>query len=141
MKLNIKVEVDGCMPIRATEDSAGFDLVSAVNSKIEPFETKLISAGIKIELEKGYEAQIRPRSGLALKKNVTVLNSPGTIDSDFRGTVGIIMTNLGKDDFHIFQGDRIAQMVIQKVPEVELSIVNELSETDRGEGGFGSTGI
>lgn len=125
-----------------TEHAAGMDIVAAVKEKVilKPNETKLIPTGLKIAVPNGYEAQVRPRSGLALKKNIGVLNSPGTIDSDYRGEVGIILTNFGKEDFEVNRGDRIAQMVIAPVIQVKIVEVAELDETTRGAGGFGSTG-
>jgi len=127
----------------ATEGSAGIDLRS--NNKeaitLAPGETKLIPTGIAIALPVGYEAQVRPRSGLALKNSVTVLNTPGTIDSDYRGEVGVILINHGKQDYVVEPGTRIAQMIVAKYEKVELDFVTELSETERGEGGFGSTGV
>lgn len=125
-----------------TEHAAGMDIVAAVKEKVvlKPGETKLIPTGLKIAVPNGYEAQVRPRSGLALKKNIGVLNSPGTIDSDYRGEVGIILTNFGKEDFEVNRGDRIAQMVIAPVIQVKIVEVAELDETTRGAGGFGSTG-
>lgn len=126
----------------ATKGSAGIDL-RANNDQdiiIKSNSTKLIPTGIAIALPEGYEAQIRPRSGLALKKSVTVLNSPGTIDSDYRGEVGVILINHGKDDFIVTKGQRIAQMVIAKYEYVNFDYVDNLDETSRGEGGFGSTG-
>ncbi len=125
-----------------TEHAAGMDIVAAVKEEmiLLPGETKLIPTGLKIAVPNGYEAQVRPRSGLALKKNIGVLNSPGTIDSDYRGEVGIILSNFGKEPFAVNRGDRIAQMVIAPVVQVKIVEVNELSETARGAGGFGSTG-
>lgn len=125
-----------------TEHAAGMDIIAAVKEKVvlKSGETKLIPTGLKIAVPNGYEAQVRPRSGLALKKNIGVLNSPGTIDSDYRGEVGIILTNFGKENFEVNRGDRIAQMVIAPVVQVKIVEVAELSETARGEGGFGSTG-
>jgi dUTP pyrophosphatase len=125
-----------------TEHAAGMDIVAAVKEKVilKPGETKLIPAGLKIAVPNGYEAQVRPRSGLALKKNIGVLNSPGTIDSDYRGEVGIILANFGKEDFEVNRGDRIAQIVIAPVIQVKIVEVAELDETTRGAGGFGSTG-
>ena len=126
----------------ATEGSAGIDL-RANNDKdiiIASGETALIPTGIAIALPIGYEAQIRPRSGLALKSSVTVLNTPGTIDSDYRGEIGIILINHGKKDFTVTKGSRVAQMVIAKYEKSSLEFVTELSDTVRGSGGFGSTG-
>ena len=130
------------LPKYATIGSAGIDLRS--NEKytilLEPFKRELIHTGIHIELPQGYEAQIRPRSGLALKKGLTVLNSPGTIDSDYRGEIGVILYNASKDPAVVEPGERIAQMVIAKYEQVELVNVNSLNETDRGDGGYGHTG-
>jgi dUTP pyrophosphatase len=107
---------------------------------MKPFERKLIPTGLHIELPEGYEAQIRPRSGLAIKKGITVLNSPGTIDADYRGEICAILINLSQDDFIIEDGERICQMVIAEHARAEWQEVNELSETERGAGGFGHTG-
>lgn len=130
------------MPSYATEQSAGMDLRSAnhENIIIKPGETKLIPTGIAIALEKGYEAQVRPRSGLALKNSITVLNTPGTIDADYRGEVGVILINHSQTDFTVERGTRIAQMVISKYETVIIELAEELNETSRGSGGFGSTG-
>ena len=147
-KIRIKVEkVKGCedlpLPISASKFSSGVDLLSAETSEIilKPGNVKLVSAGIKIMIPKGYEGQIRPRSGLALKYGVTVLNTPGTIDSDYRGIVKVILINLSKKEFVIQKGDRIAQLVIQKVFFPDFKLVPTLSKTKRGEGGFGHSGI
>lgn len=108
---------------------------------LQPFKRVLIKTGFRIELPEGIEAQVRPRSGLAIKHGITVLNSPGTVDSDYRNEIGIILINLGADPFHINKGDRIAQLVFQRVEQVKLNIVGKLSVTVRNEGGFGSTEI
>jgi dUTP pyrophosphatase len=131
------------VPKPATRHSAGVDLRAAVEAEvsIQPGDTVLVSTGIKVAIPNGFEWQIRPRSGLALKHGVTVLNSPGTIDSDYRGPVGVILVNHGKKPFVIKRGDRIAQAVLVSVESVELEAVSELSETVRGEGGFGHTGV
>ncbi|WAM30552.1 dUTP diphosphatase [Caldicellulosiruptor naganoensis] len=131
------------LPQYVSSGSAGMDLFACVEEEmvINPGEIKLIRTGIYIELPDGYEAQIRPRSGLALKYGITVLNSPGTIDSDYRGEIGVILINLGREPFVLKRGDRIAQMVICKYEKVEIEEAQELSETERGDGGFGSTGI
>ena len=130
------------LPKHETSGSAGLDLRSNEEYIIPilPFGRTLIHTGIHIELPQGYEAQIRPRSGLALKKGLTVLNSPGTIDSDYRGEIGVILYNSSKEVASIEPGERIAQMVIAKYEQVELVDVNSLNETDRGDGGFGHTG-
>lgn len=131
------------LPIYSTEGSSGADLFAAVEEEviIKPRERKLISSGIKLEIPEGYEAQIRPRSGLAIKYGITLVNTPGTIDSDYRGEIKIIMINLGDEDFTIKRGDRIAQMVIAPVIKADFIFGTSLNETKRGSGGFGSTGI
>ena len=128
---------------KGTEDSAGFDLMAAIKEKItlKPSSTELIPAGFCLEMPKDFEAQVRPRSGLALKNSVTVLNSPGTIDADYRGEVGVILINHSKKNFDIHRGMRIAQIVFAKLPQVELEESDELNKTERGSGGFGSTGV
>ena len=147
-KIEIKIEkVRGCedlpLPVSTSELSSGVDLLSAEASDavLKPGKIKLISTGIKIMIPKGYEGQIRPRSGLALKHGITVLNTPGTIDSDYRGIVKVILINLGEEDFNIQRGDRIAQLVIQKIFSPNFKIVKTLDKTKRGEGGFGHSGI
>lgn len=130
------------LPSYATKLSAGNDLFAAIDDPmtIKAGEVKLVPTGIAIALKMGYEAQIRPRSGLAAKHSVTVLNSPGTIDADYRGEVKVLLINHGKEDFVIERGMRIAQMVISKYEQITWSEVNSLDETIRGDGGFGSTG-
>ena len=130
------------LPTYATEQSAGMDLTAAIEEAIElgAGERMLIPTGLSIALPEGYEAQVRPRSGLALKHGITVLNSPGTIDADYRGEIGVILANMGKTDFTVERGMRIAQMVIAKHAFVQWEVVEDLDETDRGAGGFGSTG-
>lgn len=130
------------LPAYETDASAGLDLRAFIEEPIvlKSLERKLIPTGLKIELPKGYEAQIRPRSGLALKNGISLLNAPGTIDADYRGDIGIILVNLSTEDFTVNPGDRIAQMVIAKFEQISWDLVEELSETERGAGGFGSTG-
>ena len=130
------------LPKYETAGSAGMDLLAAIDEDlvIKPGEVSLVKTGIAIALEPGYEAQVRPRSGLALKKQLTVLNSPGTIDSDYRGEICAILINHSKEDFVINRGMRIAQMVIAKYEQAQIEEVESLDETVRGEGGFGSTG-
>ena len=130
------------MPHYETLASAGMDLRAAIESAItlKPLERAIVPTGLFMELPVGYEAQVRPRSGLAAKKGITVLNAPGTIDADYRGNVGVILVNLSNEDFTIENGERIAQMVISKHERAEWEDVETLSDTDRGEGGFGSTG-
>ena len=130
------------MPAYATAGSAGMDLCAHIQESVvlEPLERKLIPTGLFIELPTGYEAQIRPRSGLALKQGITCLNSPGTIDADYRGEIGVILINLSNEIQVLSPGDRIAQMVIAPVMQISWEPVTELTATSRGAGGFGSTG-
>ncbi len=130
------------LPSYATPQSAGVDLYASLDSPmtIDPLERTLVPTGLFIELPQGYEAQIRPRSGLAIKHGITLLNTPGTIDADYRGEIKIIVINISKEAFLIQHGDRIAQMIISRFEQVDWKIVNALSETTRGEGGFGHTG-
>ena len=131
------------LPTYATELSAGMDLRANLTDSIvlKPLQRCLVPTGIFMALPEGYEAQVRPRSGLALKKGITVLNSPGTIDADYRGEVGVILVNLSAEDFVVEDGERIAQMVIARYEQVEWESVEVLSETERGSGGFGHTGV
>lgn len=137
---------EGCedlpLPRYATEGSSGMDLVADVESEVilKPGDIRLISAGIYISMPSGYEAEIRPRSGLALKHGISFVNTPGTIDSDYRGLISIIMINHGKEPFTIRRGDRIAQMVIKEVVRADLEVREELDDTVRSHGGFGHTG-
>ncbi len=142
MRVNIINKSNNALPAYETASSAGMDLRAFVDADVvlKPFERKLIPTGLYIELPDGYEAQIRPRSGLAIKSGITVLNSPGTIDADYRGEIKVILINLSQDDFTIKSGDRICQMVIAKHEKAEFVEVNEISETERGAGGFGHTG-
>ena len=130
------------LPQYMTEHAAGMDVYAAVTDPIvmKPGETKLIPTGMSIEVPVGYEAQIRPRSGLALKHSIGILNSPGTIDADYRGEVGIILTNFGDKDFTVNRGERVAQMIVAPVAKVVIEQVEEVSTTVRGAGGFGHTG-
>jgi len=130
------------LPAYETAGSAGMDLRAALGEgeTVEPGQRKLIPTGLKIALEPGYEAQVRPRSGLALKHGISAPNSPGTIDSDYRGEVGVILINLGELPFEIKRGDRIAQMVIARYEQAQMIEVEAVDETARGAGGFGSTG-
>ena len=142
MRVKIINKSNNALPAYETASSAGMDLRAFFDADVvlKPFERKLIPTGLYIELPDGYEAQIRPRSGLAIKSGITVLNSPGTIDADYRGEIKVILINLSKDDFIIKSGDRICQMVIAKHEKAEFVEVNEISETERGAGGFGHTG-
>lgn len=130
------------LPTYATPESAGCDLLAAIDGDItlSPLQRVLVPTGLKMMLPDGFEAQVRPRSGLALKHGITVLNTPGTIDADYRGEIGIILINLGQENFTITRGMRIAQMIIAPVTQTQWQEVNELNGTTRGEGGFGSTG-
>ena len=131
------------LPQYATPQSAGMDLRANLEEPIilRPLERRLIPTGLHIALQAGYEAQVRPRSGLALKKGITVLNSPGTIDADYRGEVGVLLINLSQEDFVVNDGERIAQMVIARHEQGEFEAVEVLDETERGEGGYGHTGV
>lgn len=131
------------LPAYATPQSAGMDLRANIEAPItlRPMERRLISTGLHIALPEGYEAQVRPRSGLALKRGITVLNSPGTIDADYRGEVGVLLINLSQEDFVINDGERIAQMVIARHEQADFVVVEELDQTERGEGGYGHTGV
>ena len=135
-------DTDCVVPKYATEDSAGMDLSSASKDTIilKPKEFKLVPTNLIIEIPKGYEGQIRPRSGLALKFGITVLNSPGTVDADYRGEVKVLLINHSTNDFEIKHGDRIAQLIISKYEKVDLQFDDNISETERGTGGYGSTG-
>jgi dUTP pyrophosphatase len=130
------------LPEYMSANASGVDLLAAIEEdiSISPGDRKLIPAGISLALPSGFEGQIRPRSGLALKHGLTVLNSPGTIDADYRGEIKVILINLGPEAYKIRRGERIAQLVIQALPEVILTEVEELPATERGEGGFGHTG-
>lgn len=143
MKIDIVNTSNHELPSYETLLSAGMDLRAVTPEPIvlSSLDRVIIKTGLFIALPGGFEAQVRPRSGLAAKKGVTVLNAPGTIDADYRGEIGVILVNLSKEDFTIENGDRIAQLVIAKYERAEWNSVNELSETSRGSGGFGSTGV
>jgi dUTP pyrophosphatase len=131
------------LPAYATPQSAGMDLRANLEAPItlHPMERRLIPTGLHIALPEGYEAQVRPRSGLALKHGLTVLNTPGTIDADYRGEIGVVLINLSQEDFVINDGERIAQMVIARHEQGDFVVVEQLDETERGEGGYGHTGV
>lgn len=131
------------LPTYATEQSAGMDLRANIDEPItlKPLQRALVKTGLHIALPKGYEAQVRPRSGLALKHGITVLNTPGTIDADYRGELCVLLVNLGSEDFIINDGERIAQMVVAKHETVEFCLAETLDETERGAGGYGHTGV
>lgn len=135
-----KISDEAVIPRYAHFGDAGMDLFSVENCTINPGETRLIKTGISIELPEGYEAQVRPRSGMALKNSITVLNTPGTIDAGYRGEVGVILINHSNQEFEITKGMKIAQMVISQFTMAIVQEVDELSDSDRGSGGFGSTG-
>ena len=143
MQIKIINKSNHKLPAYETLSSAGMDLRAYISAPItlEPMERAVVKTGLFIELPLGYEAQVRPRSGLAAKKGVTVLNAPGTIDADYRGELGVILINLSSETFTVENGERIAQMVIAKHERAEWQEVEVLSETSRGAGGFGSTGI
>ena len=143
MDINIINKSSHAIPHYETIASAGMDLRANITESqiLKPLERTIIKTGLFIELPIGFEAQVRPRSGLAAKKGITVLNAPGTIDADYRGEIGIILVNLSNENFTIENGERIAQLIIAKHDRAEWIEVKELSETSRGEGGFGSTGV
>ena len=148
MGLKVKVKqlphgADIPLPKYMSEHAAGMDLFAAVSGElvIPSGEWKLVPTGLAIALPEGFEAQVRPRSGLALKQGVSILNTPGTVDADYRGEVGVILMNHGKTDLVIKRGDRIAQMIINKIERIEFEEVEELPSTERGAGGFGHTGV
>ena len=143
MVLKIVNKSNNKLPRYETELSAGMDVRAFIDIPItlEPLERTLVKTGLYAELEKGFEIQVRPRSGLALKKGITVLNAPGTIDADYRGEIGVILINLSKENFIISSGDRIAQLVVCRHEQPIIKLRESLGETQRGEKGFGSTGI
>ncbi len=138
----VQNESDFDLPTYATKAAAGADLKAAIQTALtlQPLERKIVPTGLKIALPEGYEAQVRPRSGLAAKHGITVLNTPGTIDADYRGEIGVILVNLSNSPFTIEPGERIAQLVVAKFEQIDWKLTQELTETARGEGGFGSTG-
>ena len=142
MKINIINKSSNALPHYETIASAGMDLRASLSEAriLKPLERTIVGTGLFIELPIGYEAQVRPRSGLAAKKGITVLNAPGTIDADYRGEIGVILVNLSNEDFTIQNGERIAQLVIAKHERAEWELTETLTDTERGEGGFGSTG-
>jgi dUTP pyrophosphatase len=144
MSLEIKIKKinsEAILPHYMHKGDAGMDLFSCENYILGPGERKLFGIGLKIEIPEGYEMQIRPKSGLTLKYGITVLNTPGTIDSSYRGEVGVILINHRDEDYEIKKGEKIAQAVINRVETAEITEVEELSDSSRGEGGFGSTGL
>lgn len=143
MKIQVVNKGHQPLPVYATVQSAGMDLRANIDEPIvlRPMERRLIPTGLYIALPAGYEAQVRPRSGLALKRGITVLNAPGTIDADYRGEVGVLLINLSSEDFIVNDGERIAQMIIAQHETAEFLEVETLDETERGAGGYGHTGI
>jgi len=143
MKIQIVNNSKHQLPSYETLASAGMDLRANIEAPIvlQPLERAIVPTGLHIALEAGYEAQVRPRSGLAAKKGISVLNAPGTVDADYRGDIGVILVNLSNEAFEVCDGDRIAQLVIAKHERADWVEVEVLSETDRGQGGFGSTGV
>lgn len=143
MKIDIINTSKHELPSYETISSAGLDLRANLETPVvlKPLERAIIKTGLFIALPGGYEAQVRPRSGLAAKKGISVLNAPGTIDADYRGEIGVILVNLSNEDFTVNDGERVAQMVIAKHERAEWKLVSKLDETDRGSGGFGSTGM
>ena len=143
--LKIKVINKGHQPLPryATLQSAGMDLRANLDEPIvlHPMERCLVPTGLYIALPEGYEAQVRPRSGLALKRGITVLNAPGTVDADYRGEVGVLLINLSQEEFIVNDGERVAQMVISRHEQADFEVVAELDETERGTGGYGHTGV
>ena len=141
--IKVKNTSNNDLPAYATEGSAGMDIRANLQEAVtlRPLQRQMISTGLFIEIPEGYEAQVRPRSGLANKQGITCLNSPGTVDSDYRGEIKVILINLSDEEQIINHGDRIAQMVFAKTETVKLHLVQQLNETQRGEGGFGHTGI
>jgi dUTP pyrophosphatase len=136
-----KLDPDAMLPAYAHESDAGMDVRSIESLTIPPMRRALVHTGLVMMLPPGYEAQVRPRSGLALKSGVTVLNTPGTIDAGYRGEVGVILANFGEEPFEVRKGDKIAQLVVAPVTKAVVEEAYELDETDRGAGGFGSTGV
>ncbi len=143
VKVNVVNRGHQQLPAYATPQSAGMDLRANLDAPVtlHPMERRLIPTGLYIALPEGYEAQVRPRSGLALKHGITVINAPGTIDADYRGEVGVALINLSQQDFTVNDGERIAQMVIARHEQGEFVVVEQLDETERGEGGYGHTGV
>ncbi|MCX8158535.1 MAG: dUTP diphosphatase [Candidatus Diapherotrites archaeon] len=142
MIINVKkIDENAILPKYAHDDDSGMDIYANEEAIIKPLERKAIGTGIKVEIPKGYEAQVRPKSGLALNYGITVLNTPGTIDSGYRGEIKVILINLSNKEYKVEKGSKIAQLIFSRVEKVELKEVSELSETKRNEKGFGSTGL
>ncbi len=143
MEVFVKLSPDALLPEYKTNGAAGADLHAYIEEdiKLHPMERRLIPTGVFVELSEGYELQVRPRSGLALKHGITVLNTPGTVDSDYRGELQVLLINLGNEDFVVKNGDRIAQAVVTKVSRAVFTVSSSLSSTERGSSGYGSTGV
>lgn len=143
--LEVKIEVvlgpGATLPEYRTEGAAGMDLCASVDFTLQPMERKLVPTGVRVAIPPGYEGQVRPRSGLAVRHGIGMVNSPGTIDSDYRGEISLILINMGLESVSLARGERVAQLVICPIARATLAQVDRLSETDRGEGGFGSTGL
>jgi len=139
--ITVQISADATLPAYKTSGSAGMDLCASESVTLEPMERNLVRTGVRIAIPYGYEGQVRPRSGLALKNGISMVNTPGTIDSDYRGEIGILLINLGQERVEFKKGDRIAQLVICPIAIAELAVVDILENSDRGEGGFGSTGV
>lgn len=136
----VKLSEEAVIPEYKTSGAAGMDVSSIEEVLLRPFERKIIKTGLSVEIPEGYEIQIRPRSGLSIKNGITLINCVGTIDSDYRGEIGIPLVNLSRSYYTIQKGERVAQLVVNKVEQAQIQIVEKLSETERGDGGFGSTG-
>lgn len=141
IEVEVMLSSEAVLPAYQTAEAAGMDLCTTVDFALEPLERMLVPTGIRIALPVGYEAQVRPRSGLALKHGISMVNSPGTIDSDYRGEIGVLLVNLGQNRVAFNRGDRVAQLVIAPVVRADLKVVTELPSSERGGGGFGSTGV
>lgn len=140
IEIPVTLSEGAVLPRYQSADAAGMDLCSTIDFSLEPLERMLVPTGLRMEIPRGYEGQVRPRSGLALKYGISMVNAPGTIDSDYRGEIGVLLVNLGQNRVEFKAGERVAQLVICPVIQVELKQVDSLSETERGAGGFGSTG-
>ena len=141
LQVKVLLNPESKVPRYSSEGAAGMDLCTTIDFQLKPGERKLVPTGLRLEIPTGFEGQIRPRSGLALKYGISMVNSPGTIDSDYRGEIGLILINLGTDIFEAEIGDRVGQIVFAPVARAEIIVVNELQESNRGEQGFGSTGL
>jgi dUTP pyrophosphatase len=140
IEIPVTLTADARMPRYQTEDAAGMDLCTAVEFELAPLERRLVPTGLRMAIPSGFEGQVRPRSGLAMKHGISMVNTPGTIDSDYRGEIGVLLINLGAETVRFNQGDRIAQLVVCPVIRATLIPVPALPDSERGEGGFGSTG-